>query len=592
MIGANFTARAHSVPSVFGHKGSSAFPTSVADIVCLLNSSESRFILQSLNPGVGFEVGDVNRLAVFHIGGSDEIFSNIKSAFDTHESHREPSVEFRCPGPSAWRSAQDWAQLAVDRPEAAPLPSYVPKYDAELPSYHLSYTLGVALGRFGSNGEGILDPSKDDLSHALPHGILFLDTTLDSEDRRDGLGEAAAAPLLAAWETYGPQIGTRRKSLREWLAWDFFKDVHKGMYENRPIHWPLSSANKTFVAWVNIHRLNDRTLRNLLADHLSDAMRRLEGTLNDLREARSGADQKAARAAEGQYDRVLKARDELAAFMDAVEQCASKGPPPTDAACPPREQNGVYAPDLDDGVMINSAALWPLLEPQWKDPKKWWKELAAAQGKKDYDWSHLAMRYWPTRVDRKCQEDPSLAVAHGCFWRYHPERAWKWELRLQDEIGPDFRIEEAPYCPGGRDLGDSGDVPHRAGWIREHPLEALAAVEREALRRMRRGKGRRQLPAMTILEPGLWSVLPGDVWEMELRLSEVQGCEFRLLAPDEVEARAAYAAAHPERVEARAELIANLVPPPGWFDAGSADEDEDGSGGEDPMDAAEEEEEA
>jgi hypothetical protein len=65
--------------------------------------------------------------------------------------------------------------------------------------------------------------------------------------------------------------------------------------------------------------------------------------------------------------------------------------------------------------MINSAALWPLLEPQWKDPKKWWKELATAKGKKDYDWSHLAMRYWPTRVDAKCQEDPSLGVAHGCF---------------------------------------------------------------------------------------------------------------------------------------------------------------------------------
>ena len=56
--------------------------------------------------------------------------------------------------------------------------------------------------------------------------------------------------------------------------------------------------------------------------------------------------------------------------------------------------------DLDDGVMVNSAALWPLLEPQWKDPKKWWKELANAQGKKDYDWSHLAARYFPTACGR------------------------------------------------------------------------------------------------------------------------------------------------------------------------------------------------
>lgn len=98
--------------------------------------------------------------------------------------------------------------------------------------------------------------------------------------------------------------------------------------------------------------------------------------------------------------------------------------------------------DLDDGVMVNSAALWPLLEPQWKEPKKWWKELATAQGKKDYDWSHLAARYFPTRVREKCHQDPSLAVAHKCFWELHPAKAYAWELRLQDEIRPDFTFDE------------------------------------------------------------------------------------------------------------------------------------------------------
>jgi hypothetical protein len=143
---------------------------------------------------------------------------------------------------------------------------------------------------------------------------------------------------------------------------------------------------------------------------------------------------------------------------------------------PEREVDARYVPDLDDGVMVNAAALWPLLAPQWKDPKKWWKELAAADGKKDYDWSHLAMRYWPKRVDAKCEKDPSLAVAHGCFWKYHPARAWAWELRLQDEIGPGFRIEEAPY------RGDGGHEAHRTALIADHPVDALAAVEKEALR--------------------------------------------------------------------------------------------------------------
>jgi hypothetical protein len=113
---------------------------------------------------------------------------------------------------------------------------------------------------------------------------------------------------------------------------------------------------------------------------------------------------------------------------------------------------------------------------------KWWKELASADGKKDYDWSHLAMRYWPKRVDAKCVHDPSLAVAHGSFWRYHPARAWAWELRLQDEIGPEFRIEEGPY------RGDGGHEAHRTIFLADHPVDALAIVEKEALRRIRKHK--------------------------------------------------------------------------------------------------------
>lgn len=576
MIGANFSARVHRYPSIFGDMGSSVFPDDLAGAVCAMNSTRARQILTSLNPGVHFQVGDVNRLPLFPIADADGIFAQVEAAFSLHESHREPSVEFRHPGPSPWRHAQDWAQAAVDRPEGAPLPEYVEELDPEPPTDHLSFALGVALGRFGLTSSaqgGSLDPTTADLSHALPHGILFLDTTLDDTDPRDGLGHPAAAPLHAAWATHGPAIGSKR-GLRGWLALDFFKDVHRQRYENRPIHWPLSSSGKVFVAWVNIHRFTEQTLRVLLADHLVPTLTRLDGELNDLRVARDSADPKAARTAERQYDRVLKARDELVAFLTGVETCADQGPPPTDRTCPPREQDARHAPDLDDGVMINSAALWPLLEPQWKDPKKWYAELATAKGRKDYDWSHLALRYWPARVDKKCRQDPSLGVAHGCFWRYHPERAWAWELRLQDEIGPDFRIQEPPYRPGGRDLGDEGDGPHRAAFLRGHPDEAIAAVEKEAVRRMGRGKRKKLLTAMSLLETGLWTTSTDAMWALELRLSEKQGAEVRILAPDEPEARAAFEADHPDRARARIQRIAALVPPPELFD-GPDDEDEE-----------------
>ncbi len=330
------------------------------------------------------------------------------------------------------------------------------------------------------------------------------------------------------------------------------------MYENRPIHWPLSSASRTFVAWVNIHRFTEQTLRIFLADHLHPALTRLDGELADLRTVRDGADKKAARAAEKRFDTLSKARAELDAFRAAVEQCADRGAPPADDKCPKREQDARYAPDLDDGVMINAAALWPLLDPQWKDPKKWWKELASAEGRKDYDWSHLAMRYWPTRVDGKCQTDPSLGVAHGCFWRYHPGRAWSWELRLQDKIEPDFRITEASYRPGGRDVGDAGDGPHRDAWLRDHAPEALEAVEREALRRRGRSMDRRRVPEMRILEAGLWTDHPEEVWALELSVAKKQRADFRLLAPDEPEARAAFEAQHPRKVEARHVFLEEL----------------------------------
>jgi len=140
----------------------------------------------------------------------------------------------------------------------------------------------------------------------------------------------------------------------------------------------------------------------------------------------------------------------------------------------PRKADAPFRMDLDDGVMINSAALWPLLAPQWNDPKKWWKQLCLADGRKNYDWSHLARRYFPARVEEACQQDPSLAVAHGCFWKDHPAKAYAWELRLQDEIRPAFTIDEA------------GSDEHRARFLARHAAEARAIEAAEEKRRERK----------------------------------------------------------------------------------------------------------
>jgi len=485
MIGGGFAARVHRYRSVFGHMGASVFPgeSALAETVCHMNSGKARQILAALNPGLHFLTGDVNRLPLLPVDGADAIFARVEAAFTEHEQARETSVEFHRPGPSPWRYAQDWAQRAVDRPASAPLPPWEPVYDAAPPEAFVTFALGVALGRFDADGAGILDEAP---AGALPGGVLFL----SAAGKDDDLDHPACAPLHAAWDEHGPAVsgGKDGGALRAWLRKRFFSEVHRTQYEGRPIVWPLSSARRSFVALVAIHRFEPTTLRRLLAEHLKPEQASLTGRMADLREARVAAagDPRARRDVDRRYEQLGKLADELGDFIEAVEQCAERGPPRPDGKTPAREVDAVYTMDLDDGVMVNSSALWPLLAPQWKEPRKWWKELALAKGRKNYDWSHLAARYFPDRVDGNCKTDPSLAVAHGCFWRYHRERAFAWELRLQHEIGPDFTLDEA----------DSDE--RRAAFLADHP--ALANDLRAKSEKRRERKANKEDPPSGQLE--------------------------------------------------------------------------------------------
>ena len=462
-IGSDFSGRAHRFKSIFDAMGQSVFPERIDQIVCLLNSSVSRFVLASLNPSVHFQVGDVNRLPVLAVESSEAIHATLDGTFTEHEFAREPSVEFRRPGPSAWTYAQSWAQRAVDRAPGEPLPPYAAAYHPPASASHVSFALGAALGRFDIHGTGIVDAPPPD---ALPVGILFL----SAASERDSLHHTACAPLRSAWAEHAAHVAPG-DDLRTYLRKSFF-DFHKKLYESRPIYFPLSSAKKSFVAFISIHRWRDDTLSVFLADHLMPEKRRLEGELEDLRSARTTAANKT--KTERRFAEAQKLLEELTDFITKVAEIAEKGPPPPDDKTPRRETDARYTMDLDDGVMVNSAALWPLLEPQWKDPKKWWKELATASGRKDYDWSHLAARYFPKRVAEKCEKDPSLAVAHKCFWALHPAKAYAWELRLQDEIRPEFTIDE----PGSDEA--------RAKFLADHAKTAAEIRATETKRRERK----------------------------------------------------------------------------------------------------------
>ena len=57
-----------------------------------------------------------------------------------------------------------------------------------------------------------------------------------------------------------------------------------------------------------------------------------------------------------------KLLEELNDFIARVTEVAEAGPPPPDAKTIRREVDARYVMDLDDGVMVNGAALWPLLD--------------------------------------------------------------------------------------------------------------------------------------------------------------------------------------------------------------------------------------
>jgi hypothetical protein len=478
-IGRSFIARAHRYPSIFDVAGSSVFPPDVAATACLLNSKFAREVVQDLNPTINFQVGDVARIPYRPDKRAGEIFRVLQEAFTQHEAGDELSPTFKGPAPSPWQHAQQWAQEVVDSPESDELPPYAPTCEPVAPLAFVSFALGIAFGRFGANGEGWIESTPGD---SLPSGILFLSSRRSeydaAESLNDGLDHPACGPLKEAWKEHAQALGDA-DDLRTFLRKSFF-ELHKKLYENRPIYFPLSSSKKSFVALVSIHRWADNTLQVLLADHLVPEQRRLEGELEDIKKART----EAAAGRRGRLERRLaelqKLLEELNDFITKASEIAAEGPPQPEADTPKREADAEHRMDLDDGVMINSCALWPLLEPQWKEPKKWWNQLASRSGPKGthFDWSRTAARYFPERVRKACEEDPVLAVAHRCLWRNHPKVAYEWELCLQHEIRFDFAIGE----------GDADAF--RKEFLESDPQGAAQIRVAETRRRERRPRGR------------------------------------------------------------------------------------------------------
>jgi hypothetical protein len=225
--------------------------------------------------------------------------------------------------------------------------------------------------------DGIL---VDDLEHPLDlerrvHAAL----AVLWGDRADALEHEACALL-----------GT--PSLREWFRrpGGFFADHLKRYSKSRrqaPIYWPLSTASGRYTLWIYYHRLTDQTLHTAIADFIDPKLRSLDHEISAQREKSSSGGSKLAE--------LLEFRGELLDLKAELERII-KLP---------------WKPNLNDGVLITACPLWKLFRfPKWqKDLKTCWQELE----KGDYDWAHLAYSIWPKRVEKVCETDRSIAIAHG-----------------------------------------------------------------------------------------------------------------------------------------------------------------------------------
>jgi hypothetical protein len=268
-----------------------------------------------------------------------------------------------------------------------------------------SYAVGVAFGRFDvrqATAEAqafFASKPFDPLPKKAPgmlsdgaepfhvHAGVLVDDQGDSHDIARLVEE-----VLARVDMTFPE------DVRRWLQRDFFT-IHLQCYSQSrrkaPIYWPLSTMSCSYMLWVYYPSLSSQTLYTAINDFVEPKLKQIGGDVAALRN--KGATR--SRDDEKQFETLQAFELELIELRDTLLNIAQH-----------------YHPNHDDGVQITAAPLWPLFrhKPWQKILKDTWAKLE----KGDYDWAHLAMSYWPTRVREKCKTDKSLAIAHDLEYLY------------------------------------------------------------------------------------------------------------------------------------------------------------------------------
>jgi hypothetical protein len=213
------------------------------------------------------------------------------------------------------------------------------------------------------------------------------------------LGEQGAEEVIQTIDQ-GRKTNDARPSsivLRQFLEKDFFTAWHFKWYRKRPVYWPIQSSKRSYGFVIFHEKITRETFYAIQREPYLDTKRNAVALkIADVQQALGHATGVQRKKLEKQLDELQKLADELAAFAKDLEAITLGGYEP--------EENWI-----DDGVILRMAPLWKVV-PIWKsEPKKYWERLENG----DFDWSHIAMKYWPDRVKEKCKTNKSFAIAHG-----------------------------------------------------------------------------------------------------------------------------------------------------------------------------------
>ncbi|MCK5818565.1 MAG: hypothetical protein KAH18_04785, partial [Psychromonas sp.] len=185
------------------------------------------------------------------------------------------------------------------------------------------------------------------------------------------------------------QLSLNGRSLKQYIMkpMEFFQDhltKYSGFSRISPVYLPLSSSSGNFVLWLFYPKLSRSTLYAVINDVLEPTISELEDNYKTAKTVNNSQHIKIASLLEEARD----LRDQINDVLVGGFQC-----------------------NIDDGVVLCSAPFKRLfLNANWRDElKNRWVGLE--QG--EYDWSSLALSYWPQRVFNKCRQDRSIAIAHS-----------------------------------------------------------------------------------------------------------------------------------------------------------------------------------